>query len=258
MSTHEYAFDTGNQVLGGIRTSEKDARGTLVLLHGAGNDHHALARLASLVTALDVVALDLPGRGRSTGAPLTSVREAADVVARIAMDPALKGPMLVGGHSLGGGIALEMALEQPVPGLVLLSTGARLRVRPELLDEIRATAEGERPRARGLGFHADTDRTLVAELDRAFDAIPGETALADWRMANDFDRLFDVSRISAPTLVVHGDDDPFTPFKYAEHLARVIPKAELVHLRGGTHMAVVERAAEVARAIDDFARALLP
>lgn len=239
--------------LGGLCVTHEGARGTLVLAHGAGHDHHALVALARAITALDVVLLDLPGRGLSRGAPCESVAEAAARVLRFADGAGLRAPVLVGGHSLGGAVAIEAALTRPVPGLVLISTGARLRVRPSILDDARAVAEGRATRTRGVGYGPSVDPEVREALERAFDRVPPSTTLADWTMANAFDRLGDAAHVASPTLVVHGDDDPFTPWKYAEHLARAIAGATLVRVAGGSHMAIVERTAEIARAIDAFA-----
>jgi pimeloyl-ACP methyl ester carboxylesterase len=252
----DYVLESSSGPIGGVHIRKPNARGTLVLVHGAGQNRHALIPLADAIRELDVVALDLPGRGASSGPPAPSVREAAEMIALVANDPALRAPVIVAGHSLGGAVMLELALTHSVAGLVLLCTGARLRVREAIFEDARAVLAGVKPRTRAQGFGPSVDPDLLATLDASFDEVPPLSTLADWTMANGFDRLSDIGRVSAPTLIVHGDDDPFTPLKYAEHLVRHIPNAELVRIEGGSHMATVERAVEVARAIDAFAKKL--
>jgi pimeloyl-ACP methyl ester carboxylesterase len=81
-----------------------------------------------------VLAVDLPGHGGSTGPALRSVPAYAAAVAAWCEEAGLA-PAPVAGHSMGGAVALWMALEHPglVSALGLVSTGARLRVSPDLL-----------------------------------------------------------------------------------------------------------------------------
>lgn len=253
----DYVVATPRGTLAGRCFVRPDALGTLVLAHGAGHDHHALLALARTISSLDVVVLDLPGRGHGTAPACASVAEAASLITHVLDDPGLRGPVLVGGHSLGGGIAIELALTRSLPGLVLLSTGARLRVRDTILDGVRAVADGRAARTRGLGYGPDVSPELREALELAFDQVPAATTLADWTMANGFDRLSDAARITSPVLLVHGDDDPFTPLKYATHLAAALPDATLVTIERGSHMAVAERAMDVAAAIDTFAARII-
>ena len=97
----------------------------------------------------EVYALDLPGHGRSGGPGRTDIGAYAEVVREFA--DALKLPAFVlGGHSMGGAIALEFALRygSRLAGLILVGTGARLRVAPEILARHRG---GFREHNRAVG-----------------------------------------------------------------------------------------------------------
>ncbi|MCU0466286.1 MAG: alpha/beta hydrolase, partial [Anaerolineae bacterium] len=91
------------------------------------------------IRKLSALAVDLNGHGRSSGeGHLTLADHAADLVALLdALD--IEQIALVG-HSMGGGIALTLALAYPerVARLVLVSTGARLKVHPDLLGSIES------------------------------------------------------------------------------------------------------------------------
>lgn len=101
------------------------ARQTLVLIHGLAGQlqHFTYALVDRLAQDHHVIALDRPGCGYSTrdGAALAKLPEQARMIAEFLDTKGIKDPVLVG-HSLGGAIALAMALERPrkVAGLALI------------------------------------------------------------------------------------------------------------------------------------------
>ena len=118
----------------------------LVLVHGAGgNLMHWPGALRRLL-GRTVYALDLPGHGKSGDAGRAEIGAYADVVRGFAEALGLV-PFVLAGHSMGGAIALEFALRYParLAGLILVGTGAKLRVAPEImtgiLDDFAGTTE---------------------------------------------------------------------------------------------------------------------
>ena len=87
---------------------------TVVLLHGAGFDHSAWALHSRWFAhhGYGVLAPDLPGHGRSSGAPLRTIAEMADWTAALLEAAGVAKAKLVG-HSMGSLIALETAARHP-------------------------------------------------------------------------------------------------------------------------------------------------
>jgi pimeloyl-ACP methyl ester carboxylesterase len=150
-----------------------------------------------------------------------------------------------------------------VAGLILLATGARLRVSDEILKRMaEAARSANRTRAGaassaagdavGFAYHPESDPALVAEAMRDAARTPAPTAACDWAATDGFDRMSDLGAVAAPALVMTGTDDGLTPPKYARYLAERVPGAELVTLERAGHMFPVERSAEVAEAIERF------
>ncbi len=226
----------------------------VVFVHGAGGSHLIWnAQLAALAGIARAYALDLPGHGRS-GPP--GRRRIGDYAASVAafLDALAVERAVVVGHSMGGATAQMMALEYPsrVAGLGLVGTGARLRVLPAFIEGV-------------LSDNANTCRQ-VSEVELAPDAEPrlrqlNEQAMRDcdpqvfqndFKACDEFDIMQRLGQITAPTLVLCGDQDRMTPPKYSEYLAAHIPHAELEIIPGAGHMVMLEKPEEVSRALARF------
>jgi pimeloyl-ACP methyl ester carboxylesterase len=219
---------------------------TLVLVHSAGATPAVWDRVRSRLAGIPTLAPVLPGRG-GAGPPADTVEaHAAAVLA--AMDEAGIARATIAGHSLGGGVALWIALERPsrVAGLGLVATGARLRVNPQALAALPGGLDDAAPIMAATNFPPDAPRELIDERRRAYGEVGGETVLADLTACDRFDVLDRLWEIRCRTQVLVGSADVLTPPKYARALAERISAARLVEYAGAGHMLPVERPAEVA------------
>lgn len=226
---------------------------SLVCIHGAADNYGIYDRLLAAMPERSRYAINLPGRAGTDGPALTTVKEMEGFLGRFVESEVQEDYWLVG-HSLGGAVAIEHALSSPskrLRGLVLLATGARLRVHPMILQLFEDVAKSGRlpPLPPGL-YEQATNHELAADLAEKREATPIQTGGADWQAADSFDRMQDLRDIQVPALIIAGSEDPLTPQKYATHLAAEIPQSELQIIHGAGHMFVAERAKEVARAID--------
>jgi pimeloyl-ACP methyl ester carboxylesterase len=232
----------------------------LVFIHGAGEDKRIWDRQVSYFsTAHRVLAVDLPGRNtRLSDPPFTTHEEnAKDVIRQMDNAGMLKAVFV--GHSLGGGVALTAALNYPerLAGLILVGTGARLKMHPDFLEKARQQAE--KPTARNEP-PVPLDRTVAASVSqetlvylrtRAMTA-PPKTIYADFQANNGFDVMERIGNISAPALVIGADEDRMAPPKFSEFMAQKIPGARLVILNGCGHYPQVEEEARFNQAGADF------
>jgi pimeloyl-ACP methyl ester carboxylesterase len=127
---------------------------------------------------------------------------------------------IIAGHSLGGAIALIMGLEyaSELGGLILIGTGARLRVHPDLLKGAKETPQQANLQLKQLSIAATTDPVLLAgPADEQ--TITGPNMLyRDLSACNIFDVMPLLSEIHLPTLIICGTEDRLTPVKYSEYL----------------------------------------
>ena len=251
---------------GGAQRGEGGRSPTLVLLHGSGGNSAVLRPLLEQLAALGVAAVapNRPGRLGSAGAPAATAAEAAEWLAGVIEALGLE-RVLLAGHSYGGGVAQEAALaasrgEPPwadrLAGVVLMGTGARLRVHPGILAAAAEAVARDEPMAVGaMAFHASTDPERIAAHDQAAALTPPAAVLADWEACDRFDRLGQLGGLQIPALVLAGASDPLTPLKYAQHLADAIPGARMRVWDDAGHMFVLERVEEVAAALaEELAR----
>ncbi len=225
----------------------------LLLIHGAGGTYlHWPPQLRHL-PGVDVYALDLPGHGRSEGPGRRSIAAYREVVHAFSHALGL-GRFVLGGHSMGGAVAQDYALAYPgrLAGLILVASGARLRVAPAILNGLRddfpATVRLIADWAYGAS-PSERMRRLYAE--RLLDNDP-RVLQGDYAACNDFDLMDRVQRIAAPTLIICGEADRLTPPKYSQYLSQQIPGARLHLLSGAGHMLMLEQAERVTEIIADF------
>jgi pimeloyl-ACP methyl ester carboxylesterase len=234
---------------------EAGARPTLVCIHGSADNHHVYDGLLDALPDRDRYAINMPARAGTDGPPLESVQEMEAFLSRF-VESEVQGNYVVVGHSLGGAVAIQHALRTParLEGIVLLATGARLRVHPmilQLFEQAKVSGEKIPPLPPGL-YEAGTAGALVDKASKDRELTPVETGCADWRAADSFDRMNDVAQIRVPALIVAGTNDALTPPKYAEFMARAIADSELCVIEGAGHMLVMERTGEVAARIEGF------
>jgi pimeloyl-ACP methyl ester carboxylesterase len=209
-----------------------------------------------------VVLPDLPGHGRSGEIPgLTLDEHAAAIVpfleAIVQKMPAGSTPAIfLAGHSMGGAIALLVALGWPklLAGLVLVGSGAKLRVSPEIIEGLKNSPSETQGLVARWSFSKDADPGLILRTIRDLTGTPIERTLADFRACDAFDLRAQADRISIPTLLICGREDKMTPPRYSEFLHERIPGSRLHLVDGAGHAVMVEAAAEVSRVIAEFIR----
>lgn len=233
---------------------EAGAGRAMVLVHGAGGRAEVWApQLAGLDDVARVVALDLPGHGLTAGRGRQTVDAYADWVVAC-LDALGLDRVVLGGHSMGGAIAQTVALRRPerLDGLLLVGTGARLRVLPRILELFGQGSPDATGLVAGLSYSLRTPPGLVVEAERALQETPPLVVLGDFVACDHFDVMGRLGAVRAPTLVVVGRDDRLTPPKYAAHLAGAIPGARLVEVDDAGHFPQLEQPAAVNAAVREF------
>ena len=154
---------------------------------------------------------------------------------------------------MGGAIAMTLALDfDCVAGLVLVGTGARLRVAPAILDGIRDDFAGSVELVTRFAWSPEAPPRLT-ELGRQALLETGPDVLwGDFTACDRFDVMERLGEIEVPTLVITGTADRLTPVKYARFLTESVAGACLVTVDGAGHMVMLEQPVEVEKAVREF------
>ncbi|WP_089697625.1 alpha/beta fold hydrolase [Halogranum gelatinilyticum] len=239
-----------------FRGDSADTGSAVLFVHGSGGSHAVWKAQSRLADDRPVVALDLSGHGESDDVETDPGGEAlaAYVDDAVAVARETDASVLVG-NSLGGAVAMTVALDRDLPldGLVLAGTGARLSVLEDLLawlddDFDRAV---EFLHAPDRLFHDADERVLEESREGMYDAGQRVT-VRDFRTCHSFDVRDEVSRIDVPTLAVVGDHDKLTPPRYHEYLAEQIPDCRLATVDDAAHLAMLEQPAAFNAAVEEF------
>ncbi|HEY7094332.1 MAG TPA: alpha/beta hydrolase [Ktedonobacterales bacterium] len=227
----------------------------LVFVHGSGDSAKSWARVIAALPDIPCVALDLPGHGaliEQPGPGAMSVGNYAAFVRAEIEHRVLTGARVIG-HSLGGAIALQLALDAPdlVGGVGLVGTGARLRVLPDLLAAAQTDQVVAQPQLTGFGFAPGHEAARERFLREMEPVAPG-TLYRDLAACDAFDCRDQLERITCPALIVVGTEDHLTPPKYATYLYDHLSQATLVEIAGAGHYLQHEAPEELAVALRDW------
>lgn len=235
----------------------------IVFIHGAAFDHSVWQWQSRYLAhhGYTVLAVDLPGHGRSPGLPRATVGEMADWIAAFIDSAELERAAVVG-HSMGSLVALECALRHParVSKLVLVGTSAPMPVGEPFI----AAARDNSPAALDMEVAWGHARDVLLSSS----AVPGASlhggsrALnsrappgvlhADLEACQRYAPALDAIRaLRVPTLVVAGRRDQMTPMKAGKALAAEIPGAKFVTLDAG-HSMMSEAPRQVLEALRTF------
>lgn len=228
----------------------------LLLIHGAGGSRlHWPPELRRMPCAT-VYTLDLPGHGRSEGSACRSIERYARAVVGLLDSLGLSSLEIVG-HSMGGAIAQQLAVEHPrlVSSLALVSTGARLRVAPSILTNIEEDFDAAVDLITERAWSSGADSSLKQLGPRSLRDAGRDVVLRDFTACDRFDLMQRLDEIQVPMLAIVGTEDELTPVKYSRFLSERVVDGRLVLIEDAGHMVMLERPRRVGDAIRAFTMA---
>lgn len=237
----------------GLYLEEAGDSGPLLLcLHGIGSSSAAFApQLTSIGTYARVVAWDAPGYGKSADpeGPFT-LDDFADTAAALIRQRG--GHAHVLGVSWGGVIALRLAARHPdlVSSLIVADSSAGSGTDPAKAEAMRARAAelaelGPRAFAERRGPRLVSDAAPDALVQRVIDTMARSVRLPGYRYAAESMAATDLrgalADVTAPTLVLCGDQDQVTGIEASQILTANLRSSVYVIVKGAGHLANQER-----------------
>jgi len=230
-----------------------------LFVHGAGgNSLLWRPMLEELSGGSKALAVDLPGHP-SGEITCRSVGEYAEAVHQFLVEAHLDRPVL-GGHSMGGATALTLALTHPgdIGGLLLVGTGAKLGVAPEILEGLDNNPMRTIESIITPWSFNSIDLSLGRESRAALSVSNLPVFLNDYLACTRFDVRKELSTISARTMVVCGDKDRMTPPRFSHYLNANIPVSELRFVKDSGHMLPLEKPEALASIVQGFLASFTP
>ena len=239
---------------------------TVIFVHGSGLSHvtWVLQTRFFAYNGYSVLALDLPGHGKSDGPALTSIADMAEWLSGFIDTAGLKEASLVG-HSQGCLITMECAARYPnkVKSLGLVGGAAQIPMNKTLLE----AAEKNDPLAFELmmswahgpsghfGGHPVPGLSHIGVGRMLLKTGPEGTLAVDFNACDQYKTgLKTASMIKCPTINILGTLDKMTPVSEGKKLADAISLSELVTIPNCGHMVLLESAGETLFALKTFIR----
>ena len=235
------------------------AKPTLVFVHGAGLDHSSFL-LQSRYFAYhgwNVVAVDLPGHGRTPGSPISSVRGMAEWVLKAV--PAEKFSIV--GHSMGALVALECAASAPsrVERIAMIGVAYPMKVGEAFLEAAKRdhydafdmhTIWGHAAQV-PLGGDPTPGMWMYGDTQARLERLAPGVLYNDLKACNDY--LFE-GEIACPALFILGKRDVMTPPRGAKAIQEKLPGAKTVLVDFSGHALMAEAPDATLDALIDFFR----
>jgi pimeloyl-ACP methyl ester carboxylesterase len=235
---------------GGGRALDPD-RETVLFVHGTGQDHTIWALPTAYFARHDrnVLAVDLPGHGRSGGSPLGSVEEIADWPMAV-LDAVEQKQAAIAGHSLGSLAAIAAAARHPrrVRAIALVGTALPMTVSARLLEAAQDNRHEAIDMLVNWGYSEDGGGgapepgiPLREAGQRLLEQARPGVIYIDLKACDDYAAgLEHAAAVRCPALLILGERDRLTPARSARQLAATLPNAETAILEGCGHALLAE------------------
>ncbi|OOV85939.1 alpha/beta fold hydrolase [Oceanospirillum linum] len=228
---------------------------TLLMVHGAGLNHSQWQKqMTGLKGHANMIAVDLPGHALSAHHDGNqSIIDYADTLSELVTELD-SSQLIMAGHSMGGAVCLEFAMRHPtqVDGMILVNTGAKLRVQQDLLQQIHEDYPAFIRHLTNSALSKGTTPQVIEQFSELLMQSETEAVYNDFASCNSFDRLEDLNQIDCPALVISSDLDLMTPPKYGEFLADQLTQGQYTLIEGAAHISPMEKPEAVNHAILGF------
>lgn len=219
-----------------------EGRETILFIHGAGGGQYTWSyQKGFFEKEFNPIVIELPGHGESGGEGEEEIMTYAEQVYAFLQAVGVRKIFLVG-HSMGGAIVQTLVLTHPdvIKGIILVGTGAKLKVLPMILNGVKADFEET---VRKITQFSHSRKTPMVFIERGIaDMLQcrPEVLYGDFAACDRFDVMKEVEKINLPTLILCGKDDELTSVKYSQFLHSRIKGSKLEVLPNAGHMVMME------------------
>ncbi len=221
-------------------------------LHGLGGNIYNWAYQTKYFSETNnVLSLELPGHGRSSGKGGSSIEFYTELIRKFFDIMELENVVIIG-HSMGGVVSLDFSFKYPhrVKALGLVATSAKFDIPTQKLMELKNDMES-------IFGSLEKAKEKMKDIDERLVTNDMMVLLGDVMAIKKYDGIAHLSELTMPTLVVGGADDILAPVSYAEQLHANIKNSSLNIIQHAGHMVMVEAPQEFNAALEEFLLDLL-
>ncbi len=231
----------------------------MLFIHGAGGGQYTWSyQKGFFENRFDPIIIELPGHGASEGEGEQEVWKYSEHVHSFVKTLGLQKVFAVG-HSMGGAIVQTLALTHPevMKGIVLVGTGARLKVLPLILDGVKRYFEETVQKINQFAYSRKAPTDLLERGVLGMRQCRAEVVYGDFLACDRFDMMNEVEKITLPTRILCGEDDQLTPIKYSQFIQSRVKGSKLEIFPDAGHMVMMESPEAFNRKIEEFIEEVL-
>ncbi|MGD0274721.1 MAG: alpha/beta hydrolase [Syntrophales bacterium] len=232
----------------------KEGRRSLVFIHGSGGDHTTwIHQYSQMKTEFNIVAVDLPGHGRSGGKGEKDIGAYTDWVCLLLEAIPVKKPVLIG-HSLGAAICLTFAIRygSTISGIVSVGGGAAMPVNSLMFEGLKQNPSMVIAMAAKFSLAKSHREQYTKLLEEKLSSVKPELLHKDFFACNKHDVTKQLSKIQVSALIVCGKEDKMAPPALSEFLRDHIKGARAVFLDDAGHFAMMENIGDFNTVLMEF------
>lgn len=231
----------------------------IFFIHAAGSTALSwVYQIEGLNGIFNVIAVDLPGHGESSGTGYNRIVDYAKAVFNL-IDKMNVARCITAGISMGGAIVQQMLLDyaDKFYAGVLINTGAKIGVLPNIFEAIKTDAKSFMANLLNFVLPADLDAERFNLLKDDLNKTNKDIVLGDFSACDAFDVRNRLKEIKLPVLIIISGNDAMIPMWYGNYLKQSIKNSVIVKIDDAGHLVNLEKPEQVNRAIIDFIKKIV-
>ena len=235
------------------RIKETESKNVIIFIHGSGGSSNIWKNQFDLKVSYNIIAIDLPSHNNSNEFSELTLDLYVDVIRQL-IKSLNYDKVILCGHSLGGVITQQyyFTYSKDISGLILCSTGGRLRVAPIILNSLRTNYQEFLDSLPAGVFYRKTPKELIDNYIQETSKIKAEVTYEDFNICDNFDTIDKTDSIEVPCLIIVGKEDKLTPVKFSQFFLDKIKISDLSVINDAGHMVMLEKPSELNKSIENF------